>query len=74
MRSSSDWKQVNGNWVWANAAKPRGLNRNHNATLKAIFKGAATTVVSKHRDSPLGAHYDRLTARRAWPRPIGDER
>jgi transposase len=62
MRSSSDWKRDGQSWVWANTALPRGLNRNHNATLKAIFKGAATTVVTQHRESPLGAHYDRLVA------------
>lgn len=31
----------------------RGLNRNHNSTLKNIFKGAATTVIMNLPHDPL---------------------
>jgi transposase len=62
MRSSSDYKRDGNQWVWANVARPRGLNRQHNRTLKSIFKGAATTVIAQHRASPLGQHYDRIVA------------
>ena len=30
----------------------RGLNKNFNRTLKAIFKGAAITVIGQRRDKP----------------------
>ena len=44
-RSSSDWVRARtGEWVKAEVKRTRGLNRNFNRTLKAIFKGAATTV------------------------------
>lgn len=58
MRSSSDWVQANGRWVRSEVAKTRGLNRNHNRTLKWIFKGAATTVIS--HGLSLRDHYDRM--------------
>jgi hypothetical protein len=39
----------------------RGLNRNHNRTLKRIFKGAAMTVIMRaRRDDPLYQHYQQL--------------
>ncbi len=62
MRSSSDWVRVDGGWERGQVAKTRGLNRNHNPTLKAIFKGAATTVLTSNSSSPLRAHYDRQVA------------
>lgn len=58
--SSSDWAQQNGRWVKTQVVQTRGLNRNHNHTLKAIFKGAATTVIAHARPNPLRAGYDRL--------------
>jgi transposase len=58
MRSSSDWVQANGRWFRSEVAKTRGLNRNHNRTLKWIFKGAATTVLT--HGLPLKDHYDRM--------------
>lgn len=63
MRSSSDWVRTEtGGWVRAHIPQTRGLNRQHNATLKGIFKGAATTVLTNHPDDPLHEHYRRLTA------------
>lgn len=63
MRSSSDWiRTESGNWVRAQVQQTRGLNRNHNSTLKGIFKGAATTIVTQLTADPLYEHYLRLTS------------
>ena len=35
----------------------QGLSRNFNRSLKAVFKGAATTVVGRALDDPLYRHY-----------------
>lgn len=59
-RSSADWTRENGKWVKAQVNQTRGLNVNHNRTLKAIFKGAATTVISQMGCDPLRGDYDRL--------------
>ena len=60
MRSSSDWVQAqDGSWVRTEVQQTRGLNRNHNHILKAVFKGAATTVVNQHRDSAFAEDYRR---------------
>lgn len=59
-RTSADWIRENGRWVKARVAQTRGLSFSHNHKLKAIFKGAATTVVSRSGPSPLREHYDRL--------------
>jgi hypothetical protein len=34
----------------------RGLNQNFNHTLKAIFKGAVTTVIGRGGDDPICRH------------------
>jgi len=61
MRSSSDWVRASdGQWQWAQVARPRGLSRQHNHVLKAIFKGAATSVVQQGKRSPIYADYERL--------------
>jgi transposase len=61
MRSSSDWVQSKkGTWERAEVRKTRGLNQNHNHTLKNIFKGAATTVISQLEGEPLNQDYQRL--------------
>jgi transposase len=61
MRSSSDWvRDSTGQWRWGQTAQTRGLNFSHNRQLKAIFKGAATSVLSHHRAEPLGLDYQRL--------------
>jgi len=60
-RSSSDWvRSRTGEWVKAEVKRTRGLNRNSNHTLKAIFKGAATTVIGRAEDEPIYRHYLRL--------------
>jgi len=59
-RSSADWVRQDGGWVKAHVAMTRGLNHNHNHTLKTIFKGAATTVIAHARPNPLREAYDRL--------------
>ena len=60
MRSSSDWIRDGDRWVRAQVNKTRGLSRSFNHTLKYVFKGAATTVVTKHTDHPLHQHYERM--------------
>jgi len=63
MRSSSDWIQSpNGGWMRAQVQQTRGLNRQHNSSLKNIFKGAATTVVMRLHTDPLYEHYIQLTS------------
>lgn len=61
-RSSSDWARArDGSWVRVPVQQTRGLNRNHNRTLKQIFKGAATTVIIRaNREDPLYQHYQQL--------------
>lgn len=61
MRSSADWvRDRNGDWSRAEVKKTRGLNRNHNPLCKAIFKGAATTVIKRMATDPLHHDYQRL--------------
>jgi len=62
MRSSSDWARArDGSWVRVPMQQTRGLNRNHNHTLKQIFKGAATAVITRaDRKDPLYQHYQQL--------------
>lgn len=63
MRSSADWvRDQTGNWQRSQLEKTRGLNVAHNHQLKAIFKGAATTVIMQVHDDPLYQDYQRLTA------------
>jgi transposase len=63
MRSSSDWvPKKGGGWDWAAVQQTRGLNLNHNHTLKHVFKGAATTVIAQLETEPLHQHYQRLLA------------
>ena len=67
-RSSSDWvQQPGGGWVRAPVYQTRGLNRNFNHTAKAIFKGAAMTVICSRGEQPLRADYDRLLANGTKP-------
>ena len=45
-RSSADWvKNEHGQWVRQHLAQTRGLNRNRHPLLKAVFKGAAHSVL-----------------------------
>lgn len=62
MRSSSDWTRQGDRWVRAQVNQTRGLTRSFNHTLKNIFKGAATTVITLLSDHPLHQHYDRMLA------------
>ncbi|MGQ0835995.1 MAG: transposase [Gammaproteobacteria bacterium] len=60
-RSSSDWVRTrSGQWMKAPVQQTRGLNRNFNRALKRIFKGAATTVISRAEQEPLYRHYAKL--------------
>ncbi len=59
-QSSSDWvRDKRGQWVRAEVQQTRGLNRKRQPVLKAIFKGAATTVLTQLVDHPLHAEYQR---------------
>jgi hypothetical protein len=44
-RSSSGYVRENGRWVREPTAQTRGLNRNRQPELKAIFTGAAMSVI-----------------------------
>jgi transposase len=59
-RSSSDWVQLDGGWVRAQVNQTRGLSRRRQPTLKAVFKGAATTVICQLPEHPLYLAYQRL--------------
>jgi transposase len=60
-RSSSDWiHQGGGDWVRREVNQTRGLNRNRRPQLKAVFKGAATTVIQQLHDHPLYQDYQRM--------------
>jgi transposase len=60
-RSSSDWLQTaDGGWIRARVPQTRGLSREFNRTLKSIFKGAATTVITQRNKDPIHARYARL--------------
>ena len=56
-------------WIRTRVPQTRGLNFNHNRTLKSIFKGAATTVIAHMGPNPLE---DRTTSAgsRTGPNPI----
>jgi len=59
-RTSAEWIQdANNQWIKAHVPQTRGLNKNHNARLKHIYKGAATTVISR-ANSSLYSDYQRL--------------
>jgi transposase len=59
-RSSSDWlRSKQGEWVRAQVQQTRGLTRKRQPVLKAIFKGAATTILTQLVDHPLHADYQR---------------
>jgi transposase len=66
-RSSSDWVRDQERWVRARVTQTRGLNLNHNRMLKAIFKGAATTVIAHSGPNPLRTAYDRQLANGTKP-------
>jgi transposase len=59
-RSSSDYVRENSRWVRKPTAQTRGLNRNRQPLLKAIFKGAATTVIQQMPNHPLHQDFQRM--------------
>lgn len=60
-RSSADWaRDRNQKWVRSQVAQTRGLSRKRHPRLKAVFKGAATTVIAQLRDDPLHGDYERM--------------
>jgi transposase len=58
-RSSADWLSTPGGWIKAQVVQTRGLNRNHNPTLKGVFKGAALATLHQ-AGHPLQETYTRL--------------
>lgn len=58
--TSSDWVRENGVWDRRPVRQTRGLSFSHNRRLKAIFKGAATTVIAHAGRNPLREAYDRM--------------
>lgn len=66
-RSSADWVRQGKQWVRAQVALTRGLNRNYNRTLKLIFKGAATTVIAHAGRTPFRDAYERQCAEGTKP-------
>ena len=62
-RASSEWKRSAGDGSWHRErgnVQTRGLNLNRQPLLKAVFKGAATTVIAGN--GPLRNDFDRLVA------------
>jgi len=67
-RSSSDWvRQSDGSFRFGPVRRSRGLNHNFNHTAKAIFKGAAMTVLTRMPEEPLCQDYLRLLAQGTKP-------
>lgn len=67
-RSSADWVQTESGWIKTQAVRTRGLNRNHNPTLKAIFKGAALVAIHQTQAGhPLKQAYAELLERGTRP-------
>jgi transposase len=59
-RSSSDYVRApDGKWERKPTVQTRGLNRNRNPTLKAVFNGAAQTVIQQMAKHPLHQDYQR---------------
>ena len=59
-RSSADWRPGKGGMERAQNLSTRGLTRKRQPLLKAVFKGAAMTVITQLPDDPLHAHYQRM--------------
>jgi hypothetical protein len=62
MRVSSEWEKQGAHWVRAQVKSTRGLTCAFNHTLKYVFKGAATTVITKLKGHPLEQHFQRQLA------------
>ena len=67
-RSSANWIQKpNGELHRVKSNQSRGLNHNFNRMAKAIFKGAAVTVLTSMPTEPLRKDYERLVANGTKP-------
>jgi len=61
--STSDWVQrKDGRWERSQVLQTRGLTRKRHPLLKAVFKGAATTVITQLPEHPLHKDYERMLA------------
>lgn len=59
-RTSAEWgRERGGEWMRSPKVQTRGLSRRRQPRLKAVFKGAATTVISQLPEDPLHADYQR---------------
>jgi transposase len=65
--SSSDWVPENGRWVRARMPQTRGLTRRRQPLLKAVFKGAAMTVITQLPEHPLHKKYEQMLAKGIKP-------
>jgi transposase len=66
--SSSDWKRGGqGAMERVQNQSTRGLTRKRQPLLKAVFKGAAVTVITQLAEDPLHAHYQRMVAKGIKP-------
>jgi transposase len=62
-RSSADWAPRGEAWVRRREKiQTRGLNMNRHPELKAVFKGAAMSVIAKMLQHPLHLDYQRMLA------------
>jgi len=59
-RSSSDWVPGAQGWVRSKIYQTRGLNRNRQPILKAVFKGAAHLIATRMAAHPLHESFKRL--------------
>lgn len=59
-RSSSDWVRGTRGWERAPVVQTRGLSQACNRQLKAVFKGAATSVLKQSRPNPLRDKFEQL--------------
>ncbi len=66
-RSSSDWVRENGQWVRARVPQTVGLTQRRQPLLKAVFKGAAMTVITQLGDHPLHKKYEQMLAKGIKP-------
>jgi transposase len=66
-RASNEWKRASdGRWQHVQGSvQMRGLNLNRQPILKAVFKGAAISVLGK--DNPFREHFQRLIANGTAP-------
>jgi transposase len=67
-RSSSDYiRSHDGEWDHKPLVQTRGLKRDCNTHMKAIFKGAATSVCARMTSDPLYEHYHALLEKGVRP-------